>query len=349
MINDSQKAFLTLVKAGLWEKEAKLLRFGKIDFAAISVMADAQGVTGLLAVGLEHADVKPSLDRVMSIVGKAMKIERQNKAQNLFVEETVKKMREAGINILLVKGQGVAQCYERPLWRASGDVDFLLGPDHYKKAIEFLQPLSSSNKPEERYSRHLGMKIGELLVEVHGSLRTGLSARVDREVDAVQKDVLYGGKVRSWNNGSVQVLLPAPNEDVFLVFTHFIKHFYKGGMSLRQVCDWCRLLWTYRSDIKTDWLGQHLRKAGLMKEWRTFAALAVDFLGMPAEAMPIYDSRFKVKDSQLMELVLRGCSGNKIRDTWRIAKIFPWKALHYSPSIFLNVNLMKVKERLFIC
>ena len=87
---------------------------------------------------------------------------------------------------------------------------------NYKKAKELLLSLSSSNKNEERYSQHLGMCIGQWYVEIHGSLRTGLSGRVDKEVDAVQRDVFYGGKVRSWMNGNSQVFLPALDEDVFL-------------------------------------------------------------------------------------------------------------------------------------
>ena len=157
--------------------------------------------------------------------------------------------------------------------------------------------------------------------------------------------------MRSWDNNGTLVFLPAPTEDVFFVFTHFIKHFYKERMSLRQLCDWCRLLWTYRAEISVDWLGQYLCRAGLMKEWQAFGALAVEYLGMPTEAMPFInlndDVDLNKKAHKLMEFILGGYFGNKVKDTLRIAKIFPWKALRYSPSIFLNVNWLKVKERLF--
>ena len=144
-------------------------------------------------------------------------------------------MLEADINTLLVKGQGIAQCYEKPLWRSSGDVDLLLSDSNYNKAKEYLLPLSSDNKPDERYSKHLGMNIDQWYVEIHGTLRTGLSGRVDKVVDEVQKEVFYNGNVRSWKNGESTVFLPSPDNDVFFVFTHFIKHFYKDGMSLRQI------------------------------------------------------------------------------------------------------------------
>jgi len=264
-------------------------------------------------------------------------MEQRNKAMNQFITKLLEKMRAADIYTLLVKGQ----------WRPSGDIDFLLSEENYKKAIELFKSLYPRSKNGGQYSKEYAFYTDQWMIELHGSLRTYLSVKIDKQVDAVQRDVIYGGNVRSWLNGGTQVFLPAPTEDVFWVFTHFIKHFYKEGMTLRQVCDWCRLMWTYRSEIKVDWLSQHLRKADLMIEWKTFAALAVQHLGMPEEAMPFYDSRFKVKGSRLVEFILGGYSGNKVKDTWQIAKIFPWKALWYSPSIFLNVNWLKIRERLF--
>ena len=61
--------------------------------------------------------------------------------------------------------------------------------------------------------------------------------------------------------------------------------------------------------------------------------------------MPFYDVRNKDKGTQLIEFILKGYSGKKIKDTLGVAKIFPWNSLCYLPSIFLNVNWLKVKER----
>ena len=269
---------------------------------------------------------------------------------NSFISGLIEKMRKADIYTLLVKGQGIAQCYEKPLWRASGDVDLLLSESNYEEAKGFLLLFASDHKPDERYSKHLGMNIDQWYVEIHGTLRTGLSSRIDREVDAVQRDVFYGGNVRSWMNGRTSVFLPSPDNDVFFVFTHFIKHFYKEGMSLRQICDWCRLLWTFRDKIDVGLLEKRLRRARLMGEWRGFAALAVEYLGMPMEAMPLFnenDNQNHKKAERLVDFILRGYSGNVVRDTWSIAKIFPWNTIQFAPAIFLNVNGLKIKERVF--
>ena len=354
-MDKNRLSLLELLKVGLWRKADANLNADynlseDVDWDGMYQLAQEKSILGLVLAGVERSDVKPPKELLLQWIGEVQVIEQQNRAMNQFVAELVEKMRAADIDAILVKGQGVAQCYEKPMWRPSGDVDLLLSEVSYKKAKELLLPLSSGHKNEERYSQHLGMNIGQWYVEIHGSLRTGVSSKIDRMVDAAQDSVFMSGNVRSWQNGGTLVSLPAPTEDVFLIFTHFIKHFYKGGMSLRQLCDWCRLLWTYRAEIKVDWLEQHLRNGGLMIEWKAFAALAVVYLGMPAEAMPFINLNDNVelnmKAERLMELLLGGYSGNRVKDTLRIAKIFPWKTLRYSPSIFLNVNWLKVRERI---
>lgn len=307
--NNTIEAFFALIRAGLWEKEVSLSQFGELDYERILRLAEEQSVVGLIAAGLEHVkDEKPPQALVLQLVGQTLQIEQRNKAMNSFIGGVVEGMREKGIYLLLVKGQGIAQCYERPLWRSSGDVDFFLSNDNYEKAKQFLLPFSSGNKPERLYSKEIGINIDSWYVELHGTLRTGLSTQVDNVIDSVQNEVFYSGDVRSWMNGKTQVFLPAPNSDVFFVFTHFVKHFYKeGGVSIRQLCDWCRLLWKYKDTINKKILEGRIRKMGVVTEWKTFAALAVDTLGMDTSALPLYsnDIRWKKKAEKVLDIIMK--------------------------------------------
>lgn len=94
-------------------------------------------------------DVKVPQEWVLQFVGETLQIEQQNKEMNSFLSRLTEKMRGADIYSLLVKGQGIAQCYERPFWRASGDVDLFLSEDNYQKAKELLLPLGEITEPEE--------------------------------------------------------------------------------------------------------------------------------------------------------------------------------------------------------
>lgn len=351
MTNNNQQAFFSLVRAGLWEKEVRLLPYGDIDYAEVMRLAQEQAVVGLVAAGLEHVtDVKVPQVWALQFAGQTIQLEQRNKAMNQFIADLIAKMREADIYTLLVKGQGIAECYERPQWRTSGDVDLLLSVENFEKAKSLLLPLSSGNKPECNYSKELGYYIDSWSVELHGTQRTGLSSRVDTEIDAVQMDLFYGGKVRSWNNGGTTIFLPAADEDVFIIFTHFIKHFYKeGGVTVRQVCDWCRLLWTYKDSIDAKLLERRIKRAGLISEWKAFGMLAVNYLGMPIEAMPLYskDEKWSRKAEKIVDFILKGGEWRKWKDTMTVAQIFPLSVLRFAPGILLNVNWLKIRERLY--
>lgn len=348
-MTEDRDAFLAFVRAGLWGKEVQLSQYEALDYKEVLRLAEEQSVVGLVATGIEKlTDCCFPLTEKLTLLGKCQLIEQRNVTMNQFIGELVEKMRKADIYAILVKGQGIAQCYERPLWRASGDVDLLVDAKEYEKATSVLLPLSSINKPNERYSKHIGMTIDDWYVELHGTLRTGLSSKVDMVIDDVQTEAFHNKHFRTWHTEEVEILLPSPNNDVFLVFTHFIKHFYKKGMTIRQVCDWCRLLWTHKDEVNSAVLEKWLKKANLLTEWRAFAALAIKYLGMPVEAMPLYDDapEWERKADGICGLLLQGYSGKKLKDTFRVMKIIPSNTLRFLPGILLNVNMLKIKERI---
>ena len=306
MVTDNNiNAFFALLRAGLWEQEVQLLPYGEVDYNEIMRLAEEQSMTGLATIGLKHvSDTTVPKIEMLTFLGSALKIEEQNKAMNRFIAMMVGKLQKYGIYTALIIGQGVAQCYERPLWRVCGDIDLFLDKENYEKAKKILIPFATHVDDEGLESLHLGMTIDSWIVELHGSMRTGLSRRVDRGIDDVQRDVFENKGVRVWNNDGVGVPLPNANNDAILVFTHFVHHFYGLGVGLRQICDWCRLLWTYRNEIDREMLATRLNQLGLMEEWQVFGAFVVKYLGMPEEDMPFFDSRFTSKSSLIQKIVL---------------------------------------------
>ncbi|MBQ7461503.1 MAG: nucleotidyltransferase family protein [Bacteroidaceae bacterium] len=361
-LDNNTQAFLALVRAGLWEQDVRLSKFGNIDYTQVLSLAEEQSVVGVVAAGLwQVADVTAPKEDVLQFVGQTLQLEQQNQAMNQFIGVLVERMRKAGIYTLLVKGQGIAQCYEKPLWRACGDVDLFLSDDNYEKAKEFLTPLASSVEKEYVREKHLGMTIDPWVVELHGRLYCGLSSRIEKELDNVYKDTFYGGSVRSWNNDNVQVFMLSVENDAFYVFTHILQHFYKGGIGLRQICDWCRLLWYYQDKLDLRVLEERIKRAGLMTAWKAFGAYSIDYLGMPAEAMPFYSPDIKWKrkadriGSFIMEVgnfghnrdksyfqkhsyvIRKGISfSHRVCDLYHHAQIFPKDSVCFLHSIFIN-------------
>ena len=364
---DIQKPFFAIVRAGLWGKEAHFPSFEGIDFEEIYRLAQEQSVVGLVAAGLEHMrGVKVPQTMALIIAGEVLQSEQRNKAMNQFVARLVADMRKAGIYTLLVKGQAVAQCYERSLWRACGDVDFFLSDDNYEKAKAFLIPFASDVETEYVGTKHLGMTIDGWVVELHGSLRVGLPNRINRVLDDIYTDTFNNGSVRSWNNNGTQIFTLSKENDIVYVFVHFFNHFYKEGVGLRQICDWCRLLYTYRDTLNYGLLEQRIRRAGLMSEWKAFGALAIEYLGFPKDSMPLLDVRSKKEDvrwrkkaDRIMEFILKSGNmghnrdmshfskypylirkcismGRRIGDLINHARIFPLDSLRFFPRIMFN-------------
>ena len=353
----TEEVYFALLRAGLWEREVSLSSFGDIDFSEVYKLAEEQSVIGLIAAGVEHvSDLKVPQSMALLFVGGALQHEQRNTAMNHFIGEMIDDMRSADIYTLLVKGQGVAQCYERPLWRASGDVDLYLSDTHFEKAKHYFRPLVGSFDPETESALHINMHYGRWVVEIHANQHCSISIRANKVLDEIHRDLFYNGNVRSWKIGNTQVFLPSPNNDALLIFTHFLNHFYKGGLGVRQICDWCRLLWFYRYEINISLLEKMLKKMGLMSIWKAFASFAIDYLGMPAEAMPFYsiDKKWSKKAQKIgafimevgnfghnrdlsyygkkSKLLRKSTSfGRRCGDMIRHTRIFPFESFRFFP------------------
>lgn len=301
-MTNNQQAFFVLVRVGLWEKKSWLSSLEGVDWKEVYQLASEQSMLGQVLAGLENCNEKPPQELLLEWIGEVQMLEQQNKAMNEFIVELFEKLSKAGINALLVKGQGVAQYYERPLWRCCGDIDLLMDSENYKRAKDLLIPLADHIESEDKRKKHQGLYIGESLIELHGAMPFELSKKVDKVVDEVID------KANTDNTNGLDDLegvdIPKANEHVVLVFTHFLHHFFIEGVGLRQICDWCRMLWCHRSELDLRLLESRIKRMGLLSEWKSFAALAVDYLGMPENAMPFYDSRFKGRGSRIMDFVM---------------------------------------------
>ena len=314
----NSQAFFALLRAGLWENEVRLSQYKDIDFYAVYKLAKEQSVVGLIAAGIEHeSDVKVPQNYALEFAGTALQLEQRNLAMNKFIAEMVGKMHETNIYTLLVKGQGIAQCYERPSWRAAGDIDLFLNDDDYDKAVEWFSARGSIKYDEEsKYKKHVAVRINDWDIELHGTLRGELGNRIDKVIDTVQEDTFKNGHVRVWNNGVTDVIIPNADNDVIFVFTHILQHFFRGGIGLRQICDWCRLIWTYRDTLDRELLSKRLSVMGVMSEWHSFAVLAVDMLGMPEKTMPFYSpaAKWKRKSERILLYILKVGNFGQNRD-----------------------------------
>ena len=298
-------------------------------------LAQEQSVQGVVLRGIEELRVKSielCVPKVLLLqwIGEVQMIEQRNKDMNVFVAEMIDKLRKNDVYAILVKGQGIAQCYDRSLWRVCGDVDLLLDEDNYIKAKSFLLSVAQHLSDENQRNLHLAMTIDIWEVELHGSLRSHLWKNIEDVIDEVQKNTFDKKDVRVWKNGDTDVYLPSANNDVIFVFTHILQHFFLEGVGLRQVCDWCRLLWIYRDEIDVDLLESRLRRAGILSEWKALGSMSVEWLGMSEEAMPLYSPAAKWKRKA-------GCIMNYILETGNMGHNRDWTYFGKYPYVIRKI------------
>ena len=314
-LDNNHKVFFELLKAGLFpvhgEGKSDIRIDSTTNWNVVYQLAQEQSLQGIVLQGIEELRAKGievNISKVLLLqwIGEVQIIEQQNKTLNAFINTLAEKLEKENVKTLLVKGQGVAQCYERPYWRASGDVDLILDEDNYQRGKVVLSKMATLEHEENLFDKHYSAEVDGFCVELHGSMRGMLTKKADDFMDALQVDLLKNNRSREWNNDGTVVKLPCPDDDVLFVFTHILKHFFNYGIGLRQVCDWCRLLYTYRDSLNYELLESRLRKMALMSEWKVFGSLAVHRLGMPQEFMPFYsDSKSNQrKADRVMEFIL---------------------------------------------
>lgn len=355
-------AFFALLRAGLWEQSVRLLPFSPIDFDAIFQLAEEQSVEGLIAEGLERVeDIKVSKPQAVPFITKVISFENRNSAMNHFIGRITKQMNSSDIDFVLIKGQGIATCYNRPQWRVAGDVDFLFNESSLSLAKSLLCPLAKNHSHLDPEDQHVNVTIDEWEIELHGNLHTGISRRIDHVLDDLQQRAFADQKFVLWDNNGTPVFLLNPDDNAIFIFTHFLKHFYKGGLGLRQICDWCRLLWVHKDVIDASLLEKRLTQMGLKSEWNSFAAFAVHYLGMDLSSMPLYksgtrlnhrikriasfildvgnfghnrDPSYYTKHSYLVRKIISFAW--RVKDTLRHMLIFPIDSIRFFPSIVLK-------------
>ena len=354
------QAFFAMVRAGLWEQDIQLPQYERVNYKAVMRLAEEQSIVGIVTSGIEHiVDNKVPQDDLWLFIMLALQIEQQNQALNEYTANLINRLKADNVYAILVKGQGIAQCYEKPLWRTSGDIDLLLDEENYEKAKAILSPMAS-DVSEYKSFKHLALTMeGGYVIELHGSLHTRLSSRIDCMLDTLQHEVITDNKVRVWHNGDSDVLIPIAEIDSIFVFTHILHHFYIDGVGLRQICDWCRLLYTFRETIDKSYIESIIKSMGLMSEWKAFGALAVNYLGMPIDAMPMYSpkARWSKKADKILYYILKygsfGSNRNMIEEGGRITvkirsalrkygdcirymRIFPYDSIRFLFYILYN-------------
>lgn len=267
-MTSTEKDFITSVRLGAGLAHEAALS-DHPDWDAIYRLAEGHAVLGLLAEGICDDDASAAVrERLWE---DSMGIIRRGKQVNEVLAHVVGLLREYGVETLLQKGQGVAQCYPNPLLRMSGDIDLLVREEDFEKAKELLSQKFPLVEEDHYYKDlHCTFLCGEVEIELHATEFGALNDAARERYREMCREMFREGDFRSYDCEGVSIRLAPASFDAFYLFLHLVKHYYLQGIGFRQVLDLCLFLKTNDHNIDYNKISTWTEQFGLQKEWVAF-------------------------------------------------------------------------------
>lgn len=287
-----QQQFFTLVQSGLWGTEADARLFDEhTDWTQLYQSARAQALMGIVLDGIQTlpAEKRPPRMLYLQWCNTLLQIEEKNRLLNRELAHVYALCHEHGVEPVLLKGQGVAQNYRNPLHRQCGDIDLFTGHEAYQKVNSLLLP--DVTKVHEECFKHIGFDWHGVMIENHRVLNTLNAPTANKKFQAEIARWYRAGEMRKQQVGDCTVSVPPLTFDAVYILIHSVLHALNEGIGLRQICDWACLLHHHQDTLDKDAVRKLLHEYGLEKAAKIFGIVAVEYLGLPAECLPIsYES-----------------------------------------------------------
>ena len=340
-ISLTDRQLLALPAAGIWNQvPAAVLFAGGAAWADIYQLAYEQTIVGHVTDGINllPETEMPSVEELDPFLGDLMGTEQRNRQLDSFLPFLFKAL--SPLPVVLIKGQSLSQDYPDPLRRQPGDIDLLLPPSCYEKAKAILLPKASRVQPEEKEIYHQGFFYRSIEVEIHGSIQTLMSPRLDRKLARLQAEMFDKRETCIQIIDGHEIPVPNPGFNAIYILVHFLHHFWAGGVGLRQLTDWMVFVSVHKREIDPILLEERLADLGLKAIWQTFAGFAVDYLGCPSEKMPLYTDRYARRYPRIWGWLKRSGNFGKKTEKARVKEPYLIRKLHSFYSLVL-VNRLR--------
>jgi hypothetical protein len=326
----TEDQFFALLRSGLWNEVPDRVRFaGGTDWEALYRLSAQQTVVPLVTEGInrlsrEFLPAEP--ERLDPFLGDMMATAKRNRSLDAFIPKLFHALED--IPVVLVKGQSLAQDYLEPERRQPGDIDLLLMPTSYEAAKAVLLPKATKVLEEQAETWHQGMYFHSIEVEVHGSISTLISRKLDRKLAVLLEEQFDGRPFPSVPIGGAEIPVPEADFNAVYIFVHFLQHYWSGGVGLRQLTDWMVFVSVHKRDIHPVILEKRLEGFGLLHMWKVFTGFVQEYLGCPAEKLPLAAKPDPKKNARIWNYIRRTGNFGKNQDRSRKKESYLVRKVH---------------------
>ena len=302
--------FFSFLKYCLRRNFAQRSDFAKMDWQNLYILASRQAILGFCFDGIkrlgdEYSEElkKNPIERnlLMTWMGVAQQIRRQNMKVNVVASKLYSMLREDGLRCCILKGQGNALMYPNVYSRNPGDIDVWVNAsreqitEYAKKHFEIGDDI--------RY-HHLETSLDGVPVELHffpGIMNNPIyNARLQKWFK--RNADLQCSNVVSLPDGIGEIAIPTTAFNVVYQLTHLYHHFFDEGIGMRQIIDYYYVVNNDELLVIKDTLQKELKHLGLWKFAKAVMYVLHEALGLSEEKMiaPMDEKRGKLLLAEIL-------------------------------------------------
>ena len=239
-------AFFAFLKYCLGSKEDMSRVIACMNWQELYSFASKQALLGLCFDGIERLGKEYpeelrqnpiGRELLMTWMGKAQQIRRQNMKVNAVAGKLFSMLREDGQRCCVLKGQGNALMYPNPYSRTSGDIDVWIDASR-ERIMEYAQ--KKFELGDDIRLQHLETSLDGVPVELHF-------------FPCSMNNILYHARLQKWfrrnadlqcsnivglPDGAGDIAIPTTAFNVIYQLTHLYHHFFDEGIGMRQIIDY---------------------------------------------------------------------------------------------------------------
>ena len=282
----------------------------KIDWRQPYTFASRQALLGFCFDGIERLTKEFSeelkqnpmgRDLLMTWMGAAQQIRRQNVKVNAVASKLFSMLREDGMRCCILKGQGNALMYPNPYSRTPGDIDVWIDASR-ERIMEYAQ--KKFELGDDIRLQHLETSLDGVPVELHF-------------FPCSMNNPIYHARLQKWfkrnadlqcshivglPDGAGDIAIPTMAFNVVYQLTHLYHHFFDEGIGMRQIIDYYYVVNNDELLVIRDTLQRELKHLGLWKLAGAVMYVLHEALGLSEEKMiaPMDEKRGKLLLAEIL-------------------------------------------------
>lgn len=202
--------------------------------------------------------------------------------QNLQIQDMVlRKLSEADIKCAVLKGSSVSICYNEPMLRTLGDVDILVNPSDYDKAIEVLCGDEYADESYEGHTFHYKYTLHGIPIEIHKQVTEYTSAEYGQIIETKMSGALDRVIHKSIDEFEFPCLSNEYQAATLLLHTQ--RHFFENRLPIKMLCDWAMFIRTVSVEEWKSKVLPFIREIGLLEFCDAMVATANEYLSAECE------------------------------------------------------------------